>query len=254
MKDRRKAKKRPGPPIGFCLVPLVVFLTVSLQSAFREKPLFTGNSSLFNHGGDDHRLFSSGYWAGLNISGREPGEPIKDKPRVSTGKLFGEIFVGMLGNFGGAFLGAVIGTVMIRDDGEGLIPVGTFLGMFPGSIFGSALGVYAIGNIGEAKGSFGKALLGSLLGEGAAIAISLLLNNGTVTAISFITFPPIGAALLFNRSLKYKSLPVTPALVNFHQGDFKIGIPYVHIQPLRGYGKDVKIALQFSVNLVNIVF
>lgn len=254
MRYGNKPKNGTISRIGFCLVITVVFLTVSFRAAAREKPVFTGNSRLFNHAGDDNSLFSPGYWSGLDMSNQEPGESIKDKPRVSTGKLFGEIFVGILGNIGGGFLGATIGIIMIKDDGEGLIPMGAFLGIFPGAILGTALGVYTIGNIGNAKGSFGKALLGALIGEGAAIAISLLLNDETVTAISFITFPPICAALLFNNSLKYKSLPVTPALLNFNQGDFKIGIPYVHIQHLPAYAKNDKAVLRFSVNLVNIVF
>jgi hypothetical protein len=254
MKDEKKTKTGTIYRVGFCFFMSVVFLTVSLQSAPREKPLFTVNSWLFNHYGDDNGLFSQGYLSGVDMSNQEQIEPIKNKPRVSAGKLFGEIFMGMLGNVGGGFLGASIGSGVIEDDGEGLIPMGAVLGIFSGATFGSALGVYAIGNSGKAKGSFGSALLGSFLGECAAILVLFSSRNGIVALVSLIALPPIGAALLFNSSLKYKSLPVSHALLNFNKGDFKIGIPYVHVQPLCGNGKNVKSTVRFDVNLLNIVF
>lgn len=256
MKDENKPKTRTFYRVGFCLLMVVVFLTVSLQSAAREKPVFTGNSGLFNHYGDDNGLFSHGYLSGIDMSSQAQIEPIKDRPRVSTGKLFGEIFMGMLGNVAGGFVGGLIGIgVAERGDGEWFDGFdGLVLGYFSGSTFGSALGVYAIGNSGDAKGSFGSALLGSILGEGAAILVLLLTRDGTAALISFIALPPIGAALLFNSSLKYKSLPVSHALLNFNKGDFKIGIPYVHIQPIPGYAKNVKPTVRFDVNLLNIVF
>jgi hypothetical protein len=256
MKNEDKPKTRTIFCIGFCLVIIVAFFTVSLQAAVREKPVFTGNSRLFNHAGNDNSLFSPVYWSGLNMSNRGLDDLLDNKPQVSTGKLFGEIFVGILGNVGGGILGALVGTQLDKgyDEDEGLIAMGAAVGFFPGAIFGSALGVYAIGNSGDAKGSFGQALLGSFLGECAAIVVSLMLHSGEVAVISIIVLPPIGAALLFNSSLKYKSLPVSYGLLNFHKGDFKIGIPYVHIQHLPGYSKNNKAALGFSVNLVNIVF
>jgi hypothetical protein len=254
MKNGYKPENRTISRIGFCLVIAVIFLTASLQTAVREKPVFTGNPLLFDHYGDDNGFFSHGYWSGLDISNQGAIEPINDIPRVSTGKLFGEIFVGMLGNVGGGILGALIGSQVVEDDDEALIPRGAILGLVPGTIFGTALGVYAIGNSGDVKGSFGQALLGSFLGECGAVALSLLLHSGGIAVISFIVLPPIGAALLFNNSLKYKSLPVSHSLLYFNKGDFKIGIPYVHIQYLPGYSKNNKVALGFSVNLVNIVF
>jgi hypothetical protein len=256
MKDVKKPKSRTFYRVGFCLLMAVVLLTVSLQTAAREKPVFTGNSRLFNHYGDDNGLFSQGYWSGLDMSNQEPIEPIKDKPNVSAGKLFGEIFLGMVGNVAGGYAGAFLGYKVAKEndgdwfDGFG----GALLGYFSGSTFGSALGVYIIGNSGDAGGSFGSALLGSLLGEGAAIVVLLLTKDGTAALISFIALPPIGAALLFNSSLKYKSLPISHALLNFNKGDFKVGIPYVHIQPLPGNGKNVKSTVRFDVNLLNIVF
>ncbi|UCH96876.1 MAG: hypothetical protein JSV88_08500 [Candidatus Aminicenantes bacterium] len=254
MKEEKKPGSRTFYRIGCCLLISVVFLTISLQGAAREKPVLTGNSRLFNHYGDDNGLFSQGYMSGVDMSSQAQIEPIKDKPQVNGGKLFGEIFLGMLGNVGGGFFGALIGSQVIEDDDEGLFHGRAVLGYFTGSTLGSALGVYIIGNSGDAKGSFGSALLGSLLGECAAIAVLLLTRDGTAALISFIALPPIGAALLFNSSLKYKSLPLSHALLNFNKGDLKVGIPYVHIQPIPGYAKNVKPTVRFDVNLMSIVF
>jgi hypothetical protein len=233
---------------------IMFFLTVSVPTAAQEKPLFAGDSRLFSHYGYGNGLFSQCYWSGMASMSNQA--QINDKPRVSTGKLIGEIFLGMVGNVAGGYAGALIGyQVSKENDGEWFDGFGgTLLGYFSGSTFGSALGVYIIGDSGNARGSFGSALLGSLLGEGAAILVSLAMKNDTVTIISFIALPPIGAALLFNSSLQYKSLPVSQALLNFNRGDFKIGTPYVHIQPLPGCARNVKPTVRLDVNLLNIVF
>jgi len=258
MKEEKKPGSRNFYRIGFCLLSAVVFLTAALQTAAQEKKVFTGNPGLFNyyHYGDDNALFSQGYGSGVDMANPSPIEPIKDRPRVSGGKLFGEIFLGMLGNVAGGYGGALIGYQISKEDDEEWFDGfgGAILGYFSGSTFGSALGVYIIGNSGEAKGSFGSALLGSLLGEGAAFLVLLATKSESAWFISAIALPPIGAALLFNSSLKSKSLPVSHALLNFNQGDFKIGVPYVHIQPLPGYAKNFKPTVRFNVNLLNIVF
>jgi hypothetical protein len=245
------------------LLPFIVsgqtfFLTVPISPvppAAREKSLFALVPGLFNHYGDDNGLFSRCYWAGPGrMSNRAP---IADKPRVSTGKVIGEIFMGVVGNLAGGYAGAIIGyniDTKIGDEWsfEGL--GGTLLGYSAGSTFGSALGVYLTGNTGNAKGSFGRALLGSFLGEVAAAAVSLAVQDGTAAVISFVILPPIGAALFFNSSLRYKSLPGSNALLNFNKSEFRIGIPYVHIQPLRCYAKSAKPEVRFSINLLNIAF
>lgn len=255
MKDEKKPKCRTFYRVGFCLLLAVVFLTVSHQTAAREKTVFAGNAGLFNHYGDDNGFFSQDYLSGLDRSNQPQVGQIKDKPRVSAGKFLGEIGLGMLGNIAGGFGGALIGANVSEGDDEWFEGFGgVVLGYFTGSTFGSALGVYIIGNSGEAKGSFGSAVLGSFLGEGAAILVMLVTQDETASLISFIALPPLGAALLFNSSLKYKSLPVSHALLNFNQGDFKVGIPYIHIQPLPGCANKNKPTVKFDVNLLNIVF
>jgi len=143
MKEEKKPVSRTYYHIGFCLLLAVVFLTVSLQTAAREKTVFTGNAGLLNHYGNDNGLFSQGYWSGAAMSNQEQTQSIKDKPRVSGGKLFGEIFMGMLGNIGGGFLGALIGSqVAETDDDEWFEDLGGIvLGYCGGSTIGSAFGV-----------------------------------------------------------------------------------------------------------------
>lgn len=257
MKDEKKTKSRTFHPILFCLFLAVVFLTLSLHITAQEKPLFTGNSRIFNHYGDYNGLFSQGYWSRkANMSNTVRIEQIKGKPRVSAAKFCGEILFGIVGNvaggYGGGYGGALLMSQIANSEEGGYI--GLFAGYFAGATLGSALGVYTVGNSGNTKGSFGRAWLGSILGECAAIIVSLITQNRTVAWVSFITFPPICAALSFNSSLRYKSSPVSFGLLNFNKGEFKMGIPYAHIQPLLSHVKNVKPTVRFSVNLLNIVF
>lgn len=257
MREEKKPICRTFYRIG-CLFMVLVFLTVSLDASDREKLLFAGNPGLFDHIVDDNSLFKQEHSPGINMSNRAQIDTVRSirKPSVSHGKFFGEVFLGMVGNIVGGYSGVFFGHQLTKEDDDGLFDGfgGAILGYFGGSTFGSALGVVLIGNSGNAKGSFGSALLGSLLGEGAAIALSLLTGNEIVAVISFIALPPIGAALLFNSSLRYKSLPGSHALLNFNKGDFEFGIPYVRIQPLPSLVKNVKPAVRFDVNLVNIMF
>jgi hypothetical protein len=162
-------------------------------------------------------------------------------------KFVGEIFYGIIGNLFGSFVGSVGGPY----------------GLLTGSIVGSALGVYIYGSTKNLKGSLGSALLGSFLGEAAAFGIFLMLFDkeveepwGILASAAIIALPAIGAALLYNRSSsrRNKSLSVSHALLNFNRGKIRIGIPYVHIQPLHSYAKNVKPTVRFNVNLLSIVF
>jgi hypothetical protein len=252
MKDEKKPGGRAVFRIGFCLFLVVIFMTVSVPTAAQETPLCAGDSRLFGHYGDDNGLFSQCYRSGMGRMSNQA--QINDKPRVSTGKIIGEILLGMVGNVAGGYAGALIGyQVSKKDDDEWFDGFGGgILGYFSGSTFGSAFGVYLIGNTGNTNGSFGRALLGGLLGEVAAVAVSIAFRDETVTQISFVTLPPIGAALLLNSSLRYKSSPESNALLNFNHGKVKIGIPYFHIQPLPSYAKNVKPTVRLNVNLLNI--
>ncbi len=258
MKDQKKPGSSILYRIGFCVFLAVVFLTVPYHTAAQEKPLFTGSSGLFsNQNGDAKSLFKNEYRFGTGYMSNQPqiGQ-IDSKPRVSALKFLAEILVGVAGNVGGGYAGVFIGLKIAGAgdyddwyDGWG----GAVIGYSLGSTVGTALGVYLVGDSGNTKGSFGRAYLGALAGEGAAILLALLARNSTVTLISLVVLPPIGAAVLFNSSLRYKSPPVSHALLNFNRGDFKIGIPYVHIQPLPGFAKQIKPTVRVNVNLLSIV-
>ncbi len=216
--------------------------------------LFTGDTSLFDHYGDYNGFLTRGYLSTRhNMSNRMQSE---EKPSLSSGRVIGEIFLGILGNIGLAFVGVQIGQGIDSgddDDFEGILAA--VLGCFAGSTLGSALGVYIAGNSGNVRGSFGKALLGSFWGEVVAAAVTLSTKSEVVVVVSFITLPPICAAILFNRSLRYRSSSENgTALLNFNKGKFRLGIPYVNIQPLPRYTNDAIKPVKVDINLMSVVF
>jgi hypothetical protein len=258
MKDQKKLAGRTLYR-AWCFVFTAVVLFVLLlmapsQAAAQEKPLFTGNEQLFNNpyedgDRDDNGLFSNRY---LSWSGNMPD---RRKPRVSTLTFFGEFCLGVVGNVAGGYGGGLLGYhIDAGDDKGGWFNGlgGALVGYSVGSTIGSALGVSIIGNSRDVRGSFGRAILGSLAGEGAAILLALVARNETVALIAFIALPPLGAAVFFNSSLRYKSPPLSSALFNFDKGDFKIGIPFVRVQPLPRLSKQQKPTVSVNVNLLSI--
>lgn len=247
----------------FCLV--IVFGLVctldaypdglNLNYEYEREPdlsLVTGNSSPFDHYGDYSGLSSKGYLSTQgNMSNRMQS---REKPLLSTEKVAGQFLLGMLGNVVMGIFGAYIALrldIGRGDDGFGRL----YLGYCTGAALGSALGVYLAGSSRDVRGSFGKALLGSTLGLGMAFATRYLTQWGSDFSISLITFPPIGAAILFNRSLRYRSSSQTgTALLNFNKGKIKIGVPYVNIQPLPRYSSDIKRPVRVNISLLNAAF
>jgi hypothetical protein len=220
MKDQKKIKSPILFRISICVTMLIILLAVPYQSIAQDEPV----------------------------------DLINSRPQVSTLTILGEVFLGAVGNVVGGYTGGYAGLkISSGDDGdwfEGL--GGALIGYSVGSTCGSALGVYLIGNSRNIRGSFGSALLGSLIGEVAASGLALLAKNGTVALISFIALPPIGAAVLFNRSLRYKTPPVSHALLNVKSGSCRLGFPKIQIKPVAGYIKNVKPKLGFKINLVSI--
>jgi hypothetical protein len=124
MKDEKKPKSQTLYRIGFCLVIVVVFLTGPLHTAGQEKPLFTENFRLFNHYEGYNGLFTRGCWPGTgNMSNQAQITQFKDKPRVSTGKLFSEIFLGAAANVACGFAGAFVGYQIAKEDGIPACPL-----------------------------------------------------------------------------------------------------------------------------------
>lgn len=179
----------------------------------------------------------------------------KEKPRVSATRFMGQFFLGAVGNLAGGYVGGVIGYEIDKadDDGgwfEGL--GGAMLGYAAGSAIGTAAGVSVIGNTGEVKGKFGKALMGALLGELVAILIAAAGEEGGWALASFLVLPPLGSTLFFNSSLKYRNPTVSNALLNFNKNGLKMGVPWVHVQPLPGFDRHHKPTLKVRVNLLSI--
>ena len=130
-------------------------------------------------------------------------------------------------------------------------------GYMVGSTIGSALGVYLAGNSYKVKGSFRSAILGSIIGEALAICIMGLVENDSVMLAAYVTLPPICAAVLFNRSRRYKSpRHYGTALLRFEKGKMNIGISPIHVQPFLSphIKTDLKKTLRLYVNVLSVVF
>ena len=165
------------------------------------------------------------------------------------------ILAGVVGNIVGVYGGVTLGNCF-PSRGESLVPPGAILGGGVGSVFGSALGVYLAGNSHNAGGNFGSALKGSFLGELAAIAVSLAFGAihdvGVVPLLSFAILPPVGAALLFNRSLNSGSFQTGTGFLNLAEGKLGLGVPDIQVQPLFVPGLSAKPELQFNVKVLSV--
>ena len=159
-----------------------------------------------------------------NAEGEAHGDekPPLNNDWIGGGILLGSLFGVFLG-IAGAGLGATIagdpepvanprGFPMVNMHGIELIIIGSAIGY----ILGSATGVYVAGTRGDVTGSFRSAFLGSMAG----CCIPLPLGS------------PIGAAIVFNKTRRYKSSsePGT-ALINFRNGQMSLAVPKVYSRP-----------------------
>ncbi len=109
---------------------------------------------------------------------------------------------------------------------------GAIIGALIGYTLGSATGVYLVGNIGDGTGSFLATLGGSILG---------VLGYGVGS--------PIGAAIGFNLTRRYKSPPASGnALINFRDGQIGLAVPTIYSQP-NSFGE-----ITHKVDVVNMRF
>ncbi|MCP5048093.1 MAG: hypothetical protein GY940_13050, partial [bacterium] len=85
----------------------LVFFMLPLLGSAQEEPLFTVNPGLFHsvyadNNPADNGLFDNVYQLEKDImSNRLQARQTNAKPRLSAGKFFGEIFMGMVGNVAG---------------------------------------------------------------------------------------------------------------------------------------------------------
>lgn len=158
------------------------------------------------------------------------------------------ILAGVVGNVIGIYAGVWLGSLSTYQ--------GMILGCIAGSVCGSTLGVYLVGSSGGRRGNFGSALLGSLLGELAASALALVLPRRGDSEFAFLPgfliLPPIGAAILFNRSLGSSSFQAGNGFLNLAQGKLGLGVPDIQVRPVPASGKSNKTEFGFRVNVLSV--
>jgi len=149
------------------------------------------------------------------------------KPPLKTGKIAGEIFIGLLGEVAFFALGAEIGDYDFIN-GTGSAPPA-----FAGLAIGSAAGVYLIGCIGDQTGSPIYTLSGSILG---------MLVGFSAEGFRFwgmLILPPVGATIGFNKTRRYDTPSTKSALINFRDGKMIATVPAVYFRPSPSDGRTI---------------
>ncbi len=129
------------------------------------------------------------------------------KPPISVWRVIGELV-------GGGGFGAVIGAIAaiagaIVDSGCDFdmlfcIPEGVFMGFAIGYLFGSAAGVYFVGNTRYATGSFLAVFAGSIIGPLMGFFNGRIMANALGLAILVSVGAPVGSTIMFNLTRRYK--------------------------------------------------
>jgi hypothetical protein len=232
------------PSRVFIISLLLVLAAVTVHAETGKRSFFVGNPILF----DNNYLSGSN-----NLPAAAQSRPMNGQPQVSSGKIALEVLAGVAGNVGfGVGSMFLIGNI-IHDDSESLIPAGAVVGFYTGSLCGSALGVYLVGNSGNVRGKFGNAMLGSLLGEIISLGMGLLTKNFGISLMAMVILPPTLSVFMYNRSLKYRSLPEGNGLLNLNKDKLMLGIPDMQIRPIAAYGKNMKTEFQFKINVMSVV-
>ena len=165
----------------------------------------------------------------------------------ALGNGFWTILAGVAGNVVGMYGGAMLGSSSYQ---------GILLGGIVGSTCGSSLGVYIAGSSGGRGGNFGSAMLGSLLGELAAAALACVLPSKGDSEFAFLPgfliLPPIGAAILFNRSQGSSSFQAGRGFLNLAEGKLGLAVPDVQVRPLSIPGVSAKPEMQFNVRVLSV--
>ena len=229
-----KTNKNKANPV-WILIMITSILAVRVQAEPSRPSLFPKNSC---------PVFASTSLGGQRFPGNEQagwrGTPYG--PEAGNGVLM--IIAGVAGNVVGAFSGAALG----RYSYGGII-----LGGLAGSTLGSALGVYLAGSSDGRRGDFAAALGGSLLGEALAFGLALAIRTEEAPFMAgFLILPPIGAALLFNSSQRYRSVRAGNGLLNLAEGKLGLGVPDVQVSPSCVPGLKAKPELRFNVRVLSV--
>jgi len=162
-----------------------------------------------------------------------------DQPPTHQERIAREILAGI-----GLELGLML---LVSPLGDG----GVILWVF-GSPFASSFGVHSIGTTDTETGSFGVTLLGALLGWVVGIGADTALNKSGQDLTGYLLMfacPPVGAALGFNMSRRYKT-PAETALFNFKDKRMNLAVPQISLRPNPFREND----LMLNVDLVKVSF
>ncbi|MCJ7526013.1 MAG: hypothetical protein MUP71_12450 [Candidatus Aminicenantes bacterium] len=224
------------PKFVLFLFFIFCFAGVCLHADSGKRSLFAGNSGPFI---PDHSSVGQ-YFPGNEQSWRQDAW-------AGISDLVPMVLAGVAGNLVGIIAGIGLGSSSYQ---------GMLLGGIAGSAGGSALGVYIAGSSHGRRGNFGSALLGSLLGELAASALALVLPRRGDSEFAFLPgfliLPPIGAAILFNRSLNSRSFQAGNGLFNLAEGRLGLAVPDIQVRPVPVSGKSNKTEFGFRVNVLSV--
>lgn len=114
-----------------------------------------------------------------------------------------------MGGFGAIIgaIAAIAGAIVDRGcdfDMLFCIPEGVFMGLAIGYLFGSAAGVYFVGNTRYVAGSFLAVLAGSIIGPLIGFFNGRIMANDLGLAILVGVGAPVGSTIMFNLTHRYK--------------------------------------------------
>jgi hypothetical protein len=106
------------------------------------------------------------------------------------------------------------------------------------------------------RGNFGSALAGSALGIVAAIAVTSVLNEreglGMLAIVPLAIMPPLGAFMLYSRSMGAYSSRTAGGLFSLAGGKLGLGVPDITVRPIFIPGCGSKPEMQFNVKVLSV--
>jgi len=167
----------------------------------------------------------------------------RNKPPLTAKRITGEILGGLGGGILAGGMGAATAGLLSPDPQRGFDQDRAVAGFLIGYALGSAIGVRSAGNTHDETANSLAVLGGSVFG--------LLLGYGAMLPHISLGLCPIGAAIGFNMTRRYKTpLPAKSGLINFKDAHLCIGVPQVNLQPDPIEGK----ALVHNIDLLSASF
>ena len=150
---------------------------------------------------------------------------------LKTGTIAGQVLLGATLGGAGGVLGGLAATGILRCSGKWCAIGEFFIGASIGYTFGSALGVYAVGNNSIRKASYPAVLLGDVIGFGLGLYVLDSLADGAsgfqkyLIGASVFGLPLLGAIVAYSFSQKPRNHQAS--LLNVSGGDLTLTMPSV---------------------------